>query len=107
MACSNIRYGPGVTKEVGMDLVNLKAKHVGVFTDKNLIKLGPMKATLDSLTKAGVNFKVKVEGYNGVKKFFVDCITYIFSSTYFLWLYLFFLTSRKKSKRNLICNVNS
>jgi len=58
MACSNIRYGPGVTKEVGMDLVNLKAKHVGVYTDKNLIKLGPMKATLDSLTKAGVNFTV-------------------------------------------------
>merc|ERR1712086_1118970 len=58
MACSNIRYGPGVTKEVGMDLVNLKAKHVGVYTDKNLMKLGPMKATLDSLTKAGVNFTV-------------------------------------------------
>ena len=66
MACSNIRYGPGVTKEVGMDLVNLKAKHVGVYTDKNLIKLGPMKATLDSLTKAGVNFSVKVESNNGV-----------------------------------------
>jgi hydroxyacid-oxoacid transhydrogenase len=65
MACSNIRYGPGVTKEVGMDLVNLKAKHVGVYTDKNLMKLGPMKATLDSLTKAGVNFTVKVESNNG------------------------------------------
>merc|ERR1712008_246160 len=58
MACSNIRYGPGVTQEVGLDLVNLKAKHVGVYTDKNLMKLGPMKATLDSLTKAGVNFTV-------------------------------------------------
>ena len=71
MACSNIRYGPGVTKEVGMDLVNLKAKHVGVYTDKNLIKLGPMKATLDSLTKAGVNFSVKVESNNGVNAFFL------------------------------------
>ena len=98
MACSNIRYGPGVTKEVGMDLVNLKAKHVGVYTDKNLIKLGPMKATLDSLTKAGVNFKVKVGGYNRVKKFFDDCITYIFLYTHFLWLYLLFLTSRKNLK---------
>ena len=58
MACSNIRYGAGVTAEVGMDLINLKAKHVGVYTDKNLIELGPMKATLESLTKAGVNFKV-------------------------------------------------
>ena len=84
MACSNIRYGPGVTKEVGMDLVNLKAKHVGVYTDKNLMKLGPMKATLDSLTKAGVNFTVKVEGYNnGVKNILDDCITYIFLYTWF------------------------
>ena len=58
MACSNIRYGAGVTSEVGMDLVNMKAKHVGVFTDKNLAKLAPMKATVNSLTKAGVNFKV-------------------------------------------------
>ena len=59
MACSNIRYGAGVTSEIGMDLVNLKAKHVGVYTDKNVAQLGPMKATVDSLTKAGVNFKVK------------------------------------------------
>lgn len=58
MACSNIRYGPGVTAEVGMDLANLKAKHVGVYTDKNLMNLPPMKTTLDSLTKAGINFKV-------------------------------------------------
>ena len=36
MACSNIRYGPGVTQEVGMDLANLGAKNVGVYTDKNL-----------------------------------------------------------------------
>ena len=36
MACSNIRYGAGVTQEVGMDLVNLGAKNVGVYTDKNL-----------------------------------------------------------------------
>ena len=59
MACSNIRYGPGVTSEVGMDLANMKAKNVGVYTDKNLAELGPMKATVESLTKAGINFKVK------------------------------------------------
>ena len=43
MACSNVRYGPGVTAEVGMDLANMKAKHVGVYTDKNLANLPPMK----------------------------------------------------------------
>ena len=41
-----------------MDLINLKAKNVGVYTDKTVAKLGPMKVTLESLTKAGVNFKV-------------------------------------------------
>ncbi len=30
MACSNIRYGPGVTREVGMDLANMKAKKVSI-----------------------------------------------------------------------------
>ena len=86
-----------------MDLVNLKAKHVGVYTDKNLIKLGPMKATLDSLTKAGVNFTVKVEGYNnGVKNIFDDCITYLFLYTYgFMIIFhpFFFLTSCEKIKK--------
>lgn len=36
MACSNIRYGEGVTREVGMDLVNLGVKNTCVFTDKNV-----------------------------------------------------------------------
>ncbi len=40
MACSNIRYGEGVTREVGMDLVNLKINNTCVFTDKNVINLG-------------------------------------------------------------------
>ena len=33
MACSNIRYGPGVASEVGKDFVNLKSKKVMVTTD--------------------------------------------------------------------------
>jgi len=68
MACSNIRYGPGVTQEVGMDLANMKVKKVGVFTDQNLIKLPVMKTVLDSLTKSDVNFvlydDVRVEPTN-------------------------------------------
>lgn len=65
MTSSPIRYGPGVTKEIGMDLVNLKAKNVCVMTDSNLLNLSPVKATIDSLTKNGVKFelydKVRVE----------------------------------------------
>ena len=36
MATSTIRYGPGVTKEVGMDVQNLGIKKLGVFTDQNV-----------------------------------------------------------------------
>ena len=58
MASSNIRYGPGVTKEVGMDLANMNAKHVGVYTDKNLLSLPTMKVVLDSLHESNINYKV-------------------------------------------------
>ena len=61
MACSNIRYGPGVTAEVGMDLANLKAKKVGVYTDKVVATLPAMKTTLESLTQNNINFKVTVK----------------------------------------------
>ncbi|XP_046960679.1 hydroxyacid-oxoacid transhydrogenase, mitochondrial [Vanessa cardui] len=56
--CSTVRYGLGVTKEVGQDLVNLGSKNVCVMTDPNVVSLSPMKAVLDSLTKNGVNYKV-------------------------------------------------
>ncbi|XP_069777458.1 hydroxyacid-oxoacid transhydrogenase, mitochondrial isoform X1 [Narcine bancroftii] len=58
MACSNIRYGEGVTNEIGMDLQNIGARKVCVMTDKNLAKLPPVNAVLDSLVKNGVNFQV-------------------------------------------------
>ncbi len=58
MATSNIRYGFGVSGELGMDLVNLNAKNVGVFTDKNVAKLPSVKTVLDSMIKEGVNFEV-------------------------------------------------
>ena len=39
LATSNIRYGPGVTAEVGMDAANLKSKKTVVFTDPKVLKL--------------------------------------------------------------------
>lgn len=56
--CSTVRYGLGVTREVGLDLVNLGVKNVCVMTDSNLVSLSPVKAVLDSLTRNGVNYKV-------------------------------------------------
>ncbi|XP_047984644.1 probable hydroxyacid-oxoacid transhydrogenase, mitochondrial [Leguminivora glycinivorella] len=55
---STVRYGLGVTQEVGYDLVNLGAKHVCVMTDPNVVNLSPMKAVLEALTKSGVNYTV-------------------------------------------------
>ena len=52
------RYGPGVTKEVGQDMINLRAKKVGVFTDSNLVNLPPVKTVLDSLARNNVNYVV-------------------------------------------------
>ncbi|XP_063073125.1 hydroxyacid-oxoacid transhydrogenase, mitochondrial [Engraulis encrasicolus] len=56
MASSNIRYGEGVTQEIGMDMVSMGAKKVCVMTDKNLSVLPPVKAVLESLTRNGVNY---------------------------------------------------
>ena len=36
MASSSIRYGDGVTKEVGWDVINLGIKNLVVVTDKNV-----------------------------------------------------------------------
>ena len=58
MACSNIRYGEGVTIEVGQDLVNMGGKNVCVMTDKNLVKFPAVRTVLDSLHKNNVNYKL-------------------------------------------------
>ncbi|KAK4307921.1 hypothetical protein Pmani_020368 [Petrolisthes manimaculis] len=58
MACSTVRYGPGVTQEVGQDLEAMGAKKVLVMTDKNLAGLKPMATVVDSLTRNNVNFSV-------------------------------------------------
>ncbi|XP_062843597.1 hydroxyacid-oxoacid transhydrogenase, mitochondrial [Trichomycterus rosablanca] len=63
MACSNVRYGKGVTREIGMDLQNFGAQNVCLMTDKNLSKLPPVAAVLDSLAK----HNVKYECYDSVR----------------------------------------
>ena len=58
MAASSIRFGPGCTKEVGMDLKNMGAKRVCVVTDGNVAKLEAMKQAAEGLTKEGIEFTV-------------------------------------------------
>lgn len=58
MAASSIRFGPGVTKEVGMDLKNMGAQRVCVVTDETVDKLTAMEQVREGLTREGVNFEV-------------------------------------------------
>lgn len=58
MAASSIRFGPGCTKEVGMDMQNLGAKQVCVVTDSNVNKLDAMKQVHEGLQKVGIEYTV-------------------------------------------------
>jgi hydroxyacid-oxoacid transhydrogenase len=63
LAASNIRYGFGVTHEVGLDLAEQGAKLVMVLTDPNLYELAPVERTLEALDDAKINYHV----YNRVR----------------------------------------
>jgi len=55
VAISNIRFGPGVTSEVGMDLAEMKARRVMVLTDPHLRSLPPVGRVLESLGEQKIN----------------------------------------------------
>jgi hydroxyacid-oxoacid transhydrogenase len=54
MAASSVRFGAGVTQEVGMDLVDLGVRRALVMTDVNLARLGPVHTVLSALDASGV-----------------------------------------------------
>lgn len=49
MAGASVRYGSGVTREVGMDLADLGIRHALVITDPRLRQLRPVQIVLESL----------------------------------------------------------
>ena len=49
MAVSSVRFGAGVTREVGMDLKEMGARLALVVTDPVLRKLRPVQTVLESL----------------------------------------------------------
>lgn len=55
MDTSSIKFGPGVTREVGFDMQNLGAKRVMVLTDANLSNSAPVQITLDALRAKGID----------------------------------------------------
>jgi len=58
MATTAIRFGFGVTREVGAELADLGKKHVLVFTDPNLRALPPATTVLESLQDQKIRFSV-------------------------------------------------
>ena len=65
MAASSIRFGWGVTREVGMDLAEGKLRRVLVVTDPTVRGLAPVATVLDSLEQNGIEYcvydRVRVE----------------------------------------------
>jgi hydroxyacid-oxoacid transhydrogenase len=55
MDTSSIKYGPGVTREVGHDMKELGTRRVMVVTDPNLTKSQSVSVTLEALGKAGID----------------------------------------------------
>jgi hydroxyacid-oxoacid transhydrogenase len=58
MAVSSVRFGVGVTREVGMDLADMGAKLVMVLTDPVVGKLAPARTVLESLEQNKVPYAV-------------------------------------------------
>ncbi len=55
MDTSGIKYGPGVTREIGWDMEEQGSHRVMVVTDANLTESEPVVVTLESLRKHGID----------------------------------------------------
>lgn len=79
MAASNIRFGTGITREVGLDLADLGAKRVMLLVDPALVELHPGATARESLKAAGVEFtlfdRVRSEPTDASFKAAIDCAT--------------------------------
>ncbi len=58
MATSNIRFGSGVTRELGMDLSELGVRRTMLVTDRRLRDLPPVLTALESLQKERIDYEV-------------------------------------------------
>jgi len=58
MATSSIRYGAGVTREVGMDLAELGVRRALVLTDAKLAASAPVATVLSALEEEGLTFEL-------------------------------------------------
>lgn len=63
MATSGIRFGPGCTREIGMDLAEIGARRVMVVTDPGLRSLSPVVTVLESLDEQKIPWSL----FDGVR----------------------------------------
>ena len=65
LATSNLRFGAGATREIGMDLADREVKSVLLLTDRNLVDLPPVVTARESLEENAVGYvlfdRVRVE----------------------------------------------
>src|SRR5499427_630084 len=83
IAGAAVRFGAGVTCEVGSDLADLGAKKVLVLSDTTVSRLPPVQAVLESLESSGIAFtlfdRVRVEPTD---ESFLDAISFAPGGTY-------------------------
>jgi hydroxyacid-oxoacid transhydrogenase len=83
MATSSVRYGVGVTREVGMDLADLGVKHALVVMDPVIGRLATGDVVRNALDSAGVKFtvydRVRVEPTD---ESFLDAIAFAKQGTF-------------------------
>lgn len=76
MAASNIRFGRGVTAEIGMDLKDLGVRKTMLLTDPNIVALPMTKRLITALEDEGVEYvlydQVRVEPTDGSFKDAID-----------------------------------
>jgi hydroxyacid-oxoacid transhydrogenase len=58
MAASSVRFGVGVTREVGLDLQEMGTRRALVITDPVVARLGPVRTVLESLERCGVSSEI-------------------------------------------------
>jgi hydroxyacid-oxoacid transhydrogenase len=58
MSASNIRFGPGTTREIGMDLRDMHSKRTMLLIDPALVDLPTGQTVVHSLKASGVNFEL-------------------------------------------------
>ena len=81
MNTSNIRFGPGVTHEIGMDLADLGLKRALVLIDPHLRELPPVTTALEAIEGEGIAYtlfdQVRVEPSDASFKQAIDvCLLY-------------------------------